>query len=201
MVAATCYGITLPSSGSVLSAFWEMLTWGAVDRILWMGVLCLVTRCAPRTGDAIYTAVVVARSIVPNRPNCEFRVLLWRFAATAWKRAKTSPLTLVGIDLAASSWQRPVSHFRPHPAVSGEIRNGCHPPPTVLPWFGTPWFFLISKKWNWSWKDAGNIPLRISRSNRRECLTLWQKAFQKWRRRWDRCLHAGGNYFEGDNGR
>ena len=23
----------------------------------------------------------------------------------------------------------------------------------------------------------------------------------KWRRQWDRCLHAGGNYFEGDGGR
>jgi histone-lysine N-methyltransferase SETMAR len=29
----------------------------------------------------------------------------------------------------------------------------------------------------------------------------FQEAFQKWRRRWDRCLHAGGNYFEGDGGR
>jgi hypothetical protein len=28
-----------------------------------------------------------------------------------------------------------------------------------------------------------------------------QEAFQKWRRRWDRCLNAGGNYFEGDDGR
>jgi hypothetical protein len=28
-----------------------------------------------------------------------------------------------------------------------------------------------------------------------------QEAFQKWRRRWDRCLHAGGYYFEGDGGR
>jgi hypothetical protein len=26
----------------------------------------------------------------------------------------------------------------------------------------------------------------------------FQEAFQKWKRRWDRCLHAGGNYFEGD---
>jgi hypothetical protein len=26
----------------------------------------------------------------------------------------------------------------------------------------------------------------------------FQEAFQKWRRWWDRCLHAGGNYFEGD---
>jgi hypothetical protein len=29
----------------------------------------------------------------------------------------------------------------------------------------------------------------------------FQEAFQKWRRRWDRCLHAGGNYFQGDAGR
>jgi hypothetical protein len=28
-----------------------------------------------------------------------------------------------------------------------------------------------------------------------------QEAFQRWRRRWDWCLHAGGNYFEGDGGR
>jgi hypothetical protein len=45
MVANTCFGITLPSSGSVPSAFWEMLNWGAVDRILRMDVLCLVTWC------------------------------------------------------------------------------------------------------------------------------------------------------------
>ena len=29
----------------------------------------------------------------------------------------------------------------------------------------------------------------------------FQEAFQKWRRWWDWCLHAGGNYFEGDSGR
>jgi hypothetical protein len=42
MVAPTCFGITLPSSGNI---FWEMSNWGAVDRILWMGVLCLVAWC------------------------------------------------------------------------------------------------------------------------------------------------------------
>jgi hypothetical protein len=49
MVAPTCFGITLPSSGSVPSAFWEMLNWEAIDRILWMGVLCLVAWCAVRS--------------------------------------------------------------------------------------------------------------------------------------------------------
>ena len=29
----------------------------------------------------------------------------------------------------------------------------------------------------------------------------FQDAFQKWSRRWDRRLRAGGNYFEGDGGR
>jgi hypothetical protein len=29
----------------------------------------------------------------------------------------------------------------------------------------------------------------------------FQESFYKWRRRWDRCLHAGGSYFEGDGGR
>jgi len=29
----------------------------------------------------------------------------------------------------------------------------------------------------------------------------FQEAFQKWRRRWGKCLHVGGNYFEGDGGR
>jgi hypothetical protein len=29
----------------------------------------------------------------------------------------------------------------------------------------------------------------------------FQEAFQKWRRRWDWCLHAEGNYFEGEGGR
>jgi hypothetical protein len=43
VVAPTCFGITLPPPGSVRSAFWEMLNWGAVDIILRMGVLCLVT--------------------------------------------------------------------------------------------------------------------------------------------------------------
>jgi hypothetical protein len=29
----------------------------------------------------------------------------------------------------------------------------------------------------------------------------FQETFQKWRRQWDRCLHAGGNHFEGDYSR
>jgi hypothetical protein len=45
MLSLTCFGITLPSSGNVPSVFWDVLNWVAVARILWMGVLCLVTWC------------------------------------------------------------------------------------------------------------------------------------------------------------
>jgi hypothetical protein len=61
VVAPTCFGIILPSAGSVPSAFWEMQNWGAVDRILWMGVLCLVTRCV-----AIWVRRVRANIVVVN---------------------------------------------------------------------------------------------------------------------------------------
>jgi hypothetical protein len=42
-----------------------------------------------RTGAAIYTAVVVARSTVPNRPNCEFGFycdVLWRLRENVGRR-------------------------------------------------------------------------------------------------------------------
>jgi hypothetical protein len=67
------------------------------------------------------------------------------FAATAWKRAKTSPRTLARTNLAASPWQRPRLTLRPHPAVSGEIQHSYHPPFTVLPWFGTLLLLSIFK--------------------------------------------------------
>jgi hypothetical protein len=58
MVAPTCFGIALPSSGSVPSAFWEMLNWGAVDRILWVGVLCLETWCVFTT-NVVYIYIYI----------------------------------------------------------------------------------------------------------------------------------------------
>jgi len=103
--------------------------------------------------------------ICPNMPNCEVWVLLRRFASTAWKHAKTSTQTVARTDLAASPWQSPVSHFRPHPDVSGEKQYGCHSPHNVLPWFGTLWLLPISKNrieaertpvW-YHWGDTGWI--------------------------------------------
>jgi hypothetical protein len=157
------------------------------------------------TGASIYTAVVVARSTGPNRPNCKFRVLLWRFEATAWKRAKTSHRTLARTDLAALSWWRPVSHFRSHPAFSSDIQNGCHSHPPYYPDLA-PCDCFVFPKMRLKLKDAGLIPLRrLQTESPRVLDTLkekkFHKAFQKWRKLCNRCVHAGGNYFKGDGGR
>jgi hypothetical protein len=118
---------------------------------------------------------VVARSTGPKRPNCEFRVLLRRFSATARKCTKTSPQTLVRTVLAALPWQRLVSHFRPHPEVFWRNTKWLSFPTHRTPLIWQPVTSSYFQKWIWSRKDAGLIPLRRSRSNRRECLTLWQK--------------------------
>jgi hypothetical protein len=61
-------------------------------------------------------------------------------------------------------------------------------------------FFLFPKM-----KQAERTPVRYLAESPKVLDTLtekdFQEAFQKWRRRCDRCLHAGGNYFEGDGGR
>jgi hypothetical protein len=57
------------------------------------------------------------------------------------------------------------------------------------------------QKWNWSWNDAGLIPLSRSRPNRSVLDTLiekdFQEAFQKWRRRWDRVYKCGRKLIRG----
>jgi hypothetical protein len=57
------------------------------------------------------------------------------------------------------------------PSSFWQNTNDCHPPPTVLTWFGTV-TFSYCQKWNWSWKEASLIPLKRSGPNCRECLTL-----------------------------
>jgi hypothetical protein len=99
----------------------------------------------------------------------------------------------------------PVSKFRPHTAVSGEVQNGCHPHQLHSPDLAPCDFFIFPK-------------MKLKRKERlfdtiEEIQAEWQKVldtlaeknfqedFRKWRRRWDRCLHAGGNNFEGDGSR
>jgi hypothetical protein len=79
MVAPTRFGIKLTSSGSVPSAFCEMFNWGAVDRILWMGVLCLVTWCvaisdhhAPR--HLFLLGILMFKGLTARRLYKSFRV-------------------------------------------------------------------------------------------------------------------------------
>jgi hypothetical protein len=77
-----------------------------------------------------------------------------------------------------------------------------HPP--YSPDLATCDFFLFLKiKLKLKGRRFDNTE-EIQAESQRVLDTLTKKdfkdAFQKWRRQWDRCLHAGGNYFEGDGG-
>jgi hypothetical protein len=153
-----------------------------------------------RTVNAIYTAVVVVRSTCSNRPNCEIRVLLRRFAATEWKRAKTSPeiwreqTWLLHHNNATSHTSVPTQQFLAKPKMT------VIPHPSYYTYLAVCDLFLSPKKkieaermpvW-YHWEDPGRIAQREKD---------FQKSFQKWKIRWDQRLHAGGHYFKNNGSR
>jgi hypothetical protein len=117
------------------------------------------------TGAAIYPAVVVARSTGPKRPNFQFRVPLRHFAATAWKRAKTSPRTLPKTDLALSPWQRPSHSSVITQQFLAKYEMTVIPHPTYSPDLTTRDFFPFPKmklkqkgrRFDTKWGDPGRI--------------------------------------------
>jgi hypothetical protein len=74
-----------------------------------------------------------SQRILPDRPHSKFRILLWRFTATAWKCVKTSPRTLASTELAVASRQRTASHFLFHQGLFDEKQHDYGPP--TLPSF------------------------------------------------------------------
>jgi hypothetical protein len=90
-------------------------------------------------------------------------------------------------------------------AVSGETQNDCHPHPPYFPDLAPSNFFLLLKiKLKLKGPRFGTIK-EIQAESQIVLDTLkekdFQETFQTWRRRWEWCLHAGGNYFEVDGGR
>jgi hypothetical protein len=125
-------------------------------------------------GDCVETCEDVAPNFAENRPGC--------FTMT------TSRLTLPS---------SPSSFWRNTKRLSSPTHR------TPLIWH--PVTYSYFQKWNWSLKYTGYTIEGIQAESQRVLDTVtekdFQEAFQKWRGRWDRCLHAGGNYFEGDGGR
>jgi hypothetical protein len=138
MVSPTCFGITLPSSASVPGAFWEMLSWGAVDRILWMGVLCLVTWCVaiwdlhePRYSFVYHQGqiILIVEIIKWNLKFCKhWRFLLLIVWLTSQQRTVITGrcrLHTHSADLSRTTWNYrcPLMHAQ----ANGRTRNGwCH---------------------------------------------------------------------------
>jgi hypothetical protein len=77
-------------------------------------------------------------------------------------------------------------------------------PPYSLDFAPCDFFLFLKMKLKLIWRRFNAIEEIQAKSQRvLDTLTVkdFQETFQKGRRRWDRCLRAGGNYFEGDGGR
>jgi hypothetical protein len=116
------------------------------------------------------------------------------FTTTAWKFAKISPQTLATKELAVVSRQHTVSHF-----YTREIfltKNNI----SVLPHL--PYFPDLAPS------DFCKFPAILthlrSRQNRRPCWTpsrnTTSRIHLKRQKRWERCIHTDGDYFQGDGG-
>jgi hypothetical protein len=100
------------------------------------------------------------------------------------------------------SEKRPVSHSRTYQQFPAKYKMTVIPHPPYSPDLAPCDFFLFPKM---KLKLKGrqfNTTEDIQAKTQKVLDTLtekdFQEAFQKRRRRWDQCLHAGGNYFEGD---
>jgi hypothetical protein len=68
----------------------------------------------------------------------------------------------------------------------------------------TPRIFSYSQRWNWN--SRGKIltaEIQTESQNMMKMLTWndFQKHFWSWKSCWNRCIHAKGDYFEGDEGK
>jgi hypothetical protein len=90
-----------------------------------------------------------------------------------------APRTFARTGMAASPWQRTVSHFRPHPAVSGEIQMAVIPHPPYSPDLAPCDFFLLPFPHKETWTSAqtnntlcSQTSCKVNRGWRWDCQTF-----------------------------
>jgi hypothetical protein len=158
-----------------------------------------------RTGASNYTAVVLARSTNSNRPNCEFRVLLLLLRRLHENLRRRRPEHWLEQTWLLHHDNAPPHTSRSHPNFLARYKMTVIPHPPHSPHLAPCDIFLFPKT---------KLKLKGRRFDTIEQLQAeWQTvldsvtergfqgAFQKWRGRWDRCVHVGGNCFEGDGSR
>ena len=106
-------------------------------------------------------------------------------------------------DLNVAPRQCAGSRIAPHPHLSGKTSTPAVPHPPSSPDLDPADFFLFPKLKTTlkgrhfqtieEIQENATIELRAITSS------AFQEAFQKWKKRWDRCIANRGDYFEGDS--
>jgi hypothetical protein len=116
--------------------------------------------------------------------------------AVGRKCVKTSPQTLVTKELAVVPWQRTVSHFLFHQGIFTKTNMTVIPHPSYF-----PLFLRLKIKLKGLHFDTTEV---IKTESQVVLNTLiehdFQDAFKKWQKRWEWCIHTGGDYFKSAGG-
>jgi hypothetical protein len=140
MVALTCFGFTLPSSGSVPSAFWEMLNWGhntPIHNIL--STASQLSMLWPPPGFDPQTVQLVASRNTTKLPGPLIKIvhskigtfIIW-YSGDNWHKltwhghnSVECLVYQVTIHSRCSKWLLSASvHALTHLIVAGEVANG-----------------------------------------------------------------------------
>jgi hypothetical protein len=121
-------------------------------------------------------------------------MLLWRFTATAWKCAKTSPRTLATSELTLASRQCTVSHLAFNQGIFDQKQHDWPSPPIPL--------FSVFPSVDKIRKAVILTQFRWYRQNRRRCWRPSKKTISRiggrGQERSERCILAEGDCLEGD---
>ena len=145
---------------------------------------------------------IVDKEFVPPGQTVNDKFYCWGFEASEGGIRRKRPYKWKNSNWFCPPWQRDRSHITRCSTIPDFQKHYSYPPlpfawPRPLRLFPMPQDEITAERASF-WHDWGDSR-RIARGYR-HIFENFHGCVKSWETRWDRCIHAQGNYFEGDGG-